>query len=105
MLCGDVWAQRAQRLSICKWLPRASDRAARPLVAIEGKGARLGPSLASGHALAALLRKPVMTARRVADSLHVTPKTETSNLRALSGASLVREVTGREWFRAFSLKI
>jgi DNA-binding MarR family transcriptional regulator len=56
-----------------------------------------------GDVLDALLRNPVMTARGPAGSLGMTNQTATSALRALLVAGLVREVIGRESFRAFGL--
>jgi hypothetical protein len=35
----------------------------------------------------------------------MTPQTATASLRGLQAAGIVREVTGRESFRAFGLKV
>lgn len=67
---------------------------------IEGKGRGVAAShdrrSRLGDMLDGLLRTPVVTARRLAESLGVTPQTATAALRVLRPAGLVREVTGRE---------
>jgi hypothetical protein len=54
-------------------------------------------------ALEALLRAPVLTPKALAARLRIAPQTATSLLRDLQAAGLVREVTGRESFRAFAV--
>ena len=71
----------------------------RVLVAEQERRSRLG------KVLDALLHTPGVTARGTADLLGITHQTATSYLRVLRAAGLVKEVTGRESFRAFSLKI
>jgi DNA-binding transcriptional ArsR family regulator len=79
------------------------------MVEIEGKGrglaARHDRRSQLGDALDGLLRTRVVTATGLADSLQVTPQTVSAALRALLAAGLVREVTGRESFRAFGLRL
>jgi hypothetical protein len=60
-----------------------------------------------GEVLDALLRNPVLMARGVADSLHITHQTATSALSVLGFSSPVLRVraSGRDCFRAFALKI
>jgi hypothetical protein len=54
-------------------------------------------------AIDALLRTPVLTPNALAAKLKVAPQTATSVLRELLGKGVVREVTGRERFRAFAI--
>ena len=54
-------------------------------------------------AVDALLRVPVLTPKALAARLKIAPQTATALLRALQAAGLVREVTGRGSFRAFSV--
>ena len=79
------------------------------MIEIEGKGrgsaARHDRRSRLAEVLDGLLRTPVVTARGLADSLWVTAQTATAALRALQGKGLVREVTGRESFRAFGLRL
>lgn len=70
---------------------------------LDGKGRGLVARL--GAVLDTLLASPVVTARGLAASLRITLQCATSALRVLRAKGLVRDVTGRESFRAFSLKL
>ena len=54
-------------------------------------------------AIDALLRSPVLTPKALAAQLKVKPQTATGLLRDLGGRGVVREITGRESFRAFAI--
>jgi len=54
-------------------------------------------------ALEAILRAPIITARRLAESLDVTPQGALGLLRQFGDAGIVREATGRASWRAFVL--
>jgi len=54
-------------------------------------------------ALDAVLRAPVVTADSLARSIRVTPRAALGLLRQLTAASVLREVTGRASWRAYSL--
>jgi hypothetical protein len=54
-------------------------------------------------AVDALLRTPVLTPMALAARLKVAPQTATAVLRLLQEQGVVREVTGRERFRAFAM--
>ena len=66
----------------------------------KGRGGGLQPVTTAGRGWAtcwtACFARPVVTARRLAESLGVTPQAATAALRVLRPAGLVREVTGRE---------
>ena len=53
-------------------------------------------------AVDAVLLAPVLTPKALAARLQVAPQTGTELLRALHAAGLIREVTGRGSFRAFT---
>ena len=71
----------------------------------EEKGRLLGSTARSRlpDALDAMLRAPIVTARSLARSLHVTPQAALGLLRHLLTAGIVREATGRASWRAFAL--
>jgi HTH DNA binding domain len=75
------------------------DRQGRGLVAARDRRSKLGA------VLDILLATAVVTARGLAAALHITLQSATSSLGTLRAAGLIREVTGRESFRAFGLKI
>jgi hypothetical protein len=54
-------------------------------------------------ALDAMLRAPVVTADSLAESLDVTPRAALGLLGQLTAAGILREVTGRASWRAYSL--
>lgn len=54
-------------------------------------------------AIAANIRVPIITARDLADMLHITPQAALGLLRQLSEAGVIQEATGRASWRAFSL--
>jgi ribosomal protein S25 len=54
-------------------------------------------------ALESLLRVPVLTPKALAARLKLAPRTAPTLLRALQGRGVVREVTGRGSFRAFTI--
>lgn len=54
-------------------------------------------------ALDAVLRAPVVTAESLAESIGVTPRAALGLLGQLTGAGIVREVTGRASWRAYAL--
>jgi len=45
----------------------------------------------------------VLTPKALGETLAVAPQTATALLRALQGRGVVREVTGRESFRAYAI--
>jgi len=51
----------------------------------------------------AVLRLPIVTARRLARSLDVTPQAALALLRELMKAGIIREATGRASWRVFVL--
>jgi len=53
-------------------------------------------------ALNAALRTPALTSMTLASRLNVAPQTATALLRDLLAIGVVREVTGRKHFRAFT---
>jgi hypothetical protein len=71
----------------------------------QGRGltAGLNRSTRLPDALEALLRAPVLTPKALAARLRVAPQTATALLRELQGRGLVKELTGRERFRAFAI--
>ena len=71
----------------------------------EEKGRVLGPTARSRlpDALDAMLRAPVVTVSSLAKTLDVTPQAALGLLRQLMTAGIVREATGRAWWRAFAL--
>jgi hypothetical protein len=71
----------------------------------EGKGQALVRTARSKlpAALEAILRAPIVTARRLAESLDVTPQGALGLLRQFGDAGIVREATGRASWRAFVL--
>jgi hypothetical protein len=75
----------------------AAAERARGLVAKKDRRSRLP------DAVDAVLLSPVLTPKALAARLNVAPQTGTALLRALHGAGLVREVTGRGSFRAFAV--
>jgi hypothetical protein len=71
----------------------------------ENKGASLRTTARSSlpDAINAMLRAPVVTVSSLVKSLDVTPQAALGLLRQLMAAGLVREVTGRASWRAYSL--
>jgi HTH DNA binding domain len=69
------------------------------------QGRMLGPTARSRlpDALSAVLRTPIVTASALAKTLDVTPQAALGLLRQLLTAGIVREVTGRASWRAFTL--
>jgi hypothetical protein len=57
------------------------------------------------EALAAVLRRPAVTAKGLAASLDVTPQAALRLLAELADAGIVRESTGRRSFRAFAVAV
>jgi hypothetical protein len=87
----------------------AASRAAREelagLLRAEAAGATLARTTRSHlpRAVDHLLRKPVVTARSLADNLGITPQAALGLLRQLTAAGVIREATGRAAWRAFSV--
>jgi predicted ArsR family transcriptional regulator len=71
----------------------------------EEKGRVLGNTARSPlpQVMDALLRAPVVTARSLAKTLHVTPQAALGRLRQLMVAGIVREATEHASWRGFSL--
>ena len=72
----------------------------------EEKARKLGVTARSRlpDAVNALLRAPVVTANSLAQTLKVTPQAALGLLRQLMEAEIVRETTGRNLWRAFSIR-
>lgn len=55
-------------------------------------------------AVDAVLRKPIITAGDLAETLAISPQAALGLLRQMTEAGLIREATGRASWRAFSIK-
>ncbi len=105
----DAGASAAWPATFCCLAREAALSGLRELDRLEGAAER-GRVAAKGldrrsrlpEALDAALRTPALTSTTLASRLNVAPQTTTALLRDLLAAGVVREVTGRKHFRAFT---